>query len=161
MGTIQVYRLQKSKHNSTTLLGTGAKLSGGRWNVCGTPLIYTAASTSLAILEVRVHLGILPTTKYPPLNMVVIELPEECIYEFYPSDLPDDWNEVPASDCCQQFLAPFLEPGNKLAFSVPSAVNPFERNILINPLHSDIRRVFVREFYPFTMDSRLFQDIMV
>jgi RES domain-containing protein len=160
MATKKIFRIQKPKHNPTTLSGKGAKDLGGRWNHEGTPLVYTSTSTSLCILELRVHLGVSTLDKFPPLNIVELELPEEYIHEFALSELPDGWDSIPAPECCHLFLAPFLEPGNKLAFSVPSVVNPLERNILINPLHSDIGKVIIRQFHPFTMDSRLFLEMI-
>lgn len=44
-------RLAKTSR-ATDLTGEGAKRAGGRWNFAGTPVIYTAQSGALAILEV-------------------------------------------------------------------------------------------------------------
>ena len=37
----------------------------------------------------------------------------------------------------------------------PSAVNPLERNVVINPAHRDFRKVVPGTIRPFVFDSRL------
>ena len=51
-----VYRLCKAVYSA--LDGEGARLWGGRWNSAGRPMVYAAASPSLAVLEVLVHLDL-------------------------------------------------------------------------------------------------------
>jgi RES domain-containing protein len=38
---------------------------------------------------------------------------------------------------------------------VPSAIIPFEQNVLINPLHPDRARLTVADVMPFAWDARL------
>jgi RES domain-containing protein len=40
---------------------------------------------------------------------------------------------------------------------VPSAVVPFENNVLINVLHPDFARITIAEQHVFSFDSRLFE----
>ena len=56
------------------LAGTGAKLTGGRWNRPGTALLYCAENIALASLETFVHLNssALPLNRY----LVRIEIPD-------------------------------------------------------------------------------------
>lgn len=56
------------------LAGTGARLTGGRWNRPGQPVLYCAASPALACLETLVHLGTgsLPMNRY----LVAIDIPD-------------------------------------------------------------------------------------
>ena len=42
-----------------------------------------------------------------------------------------------------------------LAIMAPSAVNPLERNVVINPAHPDFDRVLPGTIRPFTFDRRL------
>lgn len=51
-----LYRFAHHKF-SDDLSGTGAKLKGGRWNLTGTPVLYTSSSISLALLEILVNTG--------------------------------------------------------------------------------------------------------
>lgn len=56
-----VYRLARQTFIHD-LSGYGAEKTGGRWNSKGRPVLYTAASRALAMVEVAVHvpLGIIP-----------------------------------------------------------------------------------------------------
>ncbi|MBO0947261.1 RES family NAD+ phosphorylase [Fibrella forsythiae] len=146
------YRLQKIKHNSTTLSGAGSADLGGRWNNIGTSLIYASSTSSLAVLEKAVHLI---DKMIPNMNFAILEIPDECIRTFTISDLPTDWDAKPALACSWQFLAFWFEKGNTLACSIPSAINPNENNLLINPNHPDINRVRILDFIPYTLDCRL------
>ena len=47
---------QTSTYAATDLSGTGARLTGGRWNSPGRAVVYTSTSMSLAVLETVVHL---------------------------------------------------------------------------------------------------------
>jgi RES domain-containing protein len=42
--------------------------------------------------------------------------------------------------------------------SVPSAVIPIERNLLLNPLHPAIAQVRITDDQPFSFDPRLLRD---
>ncbi len=55
---MRLYRICSSAH--TILDGEGSRLYGGRWNSAGLPVVYTASSLALAILETRVHLQRMP-----------------------------------------------------------------------------------------------------
>ncbi|MBD2700166.1 RES domain-containing protein [Spirosoma sp. BT702] len=150
-----VYRLQKPKYNPFTLKGEGASIAGGRWNDRGVPLVYASYSSSLAILETLVHSpqrSLLATTAF---NFVELLVPEECIHEFVLPDLPVGWDTDPDPFAAREFLATYLEPGNSLAFSVPSVINPLERNLLINPRHPHIDLVKMGQFISYKFDSRL------
>lgn len=57
-----VYRLHSSRYHASS--GDGAAIRGGRWNPSGTPVIYAAASASLAVLEVLVHYSSCRTTPF-------------------------------------------------------------------------------------------------
>ncbi len=53
---IQLWRLSDAKFASSLWSGEGARVFGGRWNSKGVPVVYTAATKSLAALEQLVHL---------------------------------------------------------------------------------------------------------
>jgi RES domain-containing protein len=52
------------------LSGTGAKLSGGRWNAPGLAALYTSENRALACLETLVHLN----SSGLPLNRYLVEI---------------------------------------------------------------------------------------
>jgi RES domain-containing protein len=46
-----VWRLLTARFAESAFSGEGARLYGGRWNHKGVPMVYTAGSQSLAMLE--------------------------------------------------------------------------------------------------------------
>ena len=142
-----VYRLCKAAH--TALNGEGARLYGGRWNSPGKPMVYTAASPSLAVLEVLVHLD-LPAELLPDdYRLLTIEIPDDAaMYRLDPT--PTDNN------ACRQAGDGFLGSGAALALLVRSSVVPQEWNTLLNVKHTDMHRVNVLNNEPFAFDTRLF-----
>ena len=78
------------------LTGAGAKITGGRWNRAGRPILYCADSPSLACLETLVHLGTgdLPLNRY----LVGIDIPDQVwnAREIHtPATLPVGWDAIP------------------------------------------------------------------
>jgi RES domain-containing protein len=142
-----VYRLAKAAY--AALDGEGARLFGGRWNSPGRPMIYAAASASLALLEVRVHLD-LPVELIPnDYRLLSIEIPDDADREQL------DVAPAEPADCLAAGDA-FLADGRALVLQVPSVVVPQERNALINPRHPDMARVRLTGNEAFVLDPRLF-----
>ena len=130
---MKVFRIS-SPARIRDMSGTGAKLYGGRWNSPGLPILYCASSLSLAMLEVLVH------SKRQQLKSAFafaeITIPEKAqMISITAQELPEDWNHYPASDSLKQMGNQWLRSLETLALRVPSAVNPFEENVLLNPLH--------------------------
>lgn len=141
-----VYRLCKTAY--VALDGEGARLWGGRWNSAGRPMVYAAATPSLAVLEVIVHLD-LPGELLPDdLRLLTIEIPDDApVRRLDPSPIDND--------ACLAAGDAFLDAGDALALLVRSVVVPQEWNALINVRHPDIGRVAVRADEPFQLDPRL------
>ena len=141
-----VYRLCKAAH--IALDGEGARLWGGRWNSAGHPMVYTAASPSLAVLEVLVHLD-LPAELLPDnLRLLTIEIPDDAPMRRLQDDPADD------AACIAQGDA-FLTANEELALSVRSVVVPQEWNTLLNVRHPTMGRVVIVADDPFRLDPRL------
>lgn len=140
------YRLCKAVHSA--LDGEGARLWGGRWNSAGRPMVYTAASPSLAVLEVLVHLD-LPAELLPDdLRLLTIEIPDDvAVQRLDPSPANDDE--------CRAAGDAFLESGNALVLMVRSVIVQQEWNMLLNVRHADMARVTVLDSKPFQLDPRL------
>ena len=79
--------------------GDGARRYGGRWNPKGQPAVYTAATQSLAALEVLVHVD----TDLVPNDFVVfaVDIPNALgIEQITLADLPPGWrDEYPPLTC--------------------------------------------------------------
>ena len=142
-----VYRLTLPAYRA--LDGEGARLYGGRWNSAGRPMIYASASPSLPVLEVMVRLDLDPAYLPDDYRLLSIEVPDDAPVERL-DDLPSD------SARCAAVGDDFLERAASLGLSVPSAVVPQDRNLLINPRHPDAARVRIVDDAAFRFDPRLF-----
>lgn len=149
---MQVFRISASQHVNSALAGIGAARSGGRWNSPGNAIVYAAASRSLAILEMLVHVGRENVPK--DRRMLRLEVPDEAIGELRP--LPVGWNALPYSPRVKAAGDRWLRKGAELATWVPSAIVPHERNLLINPAHADMQRVRILADEDLVVDARLF-----
>jgi RES domain-containing protein len=134
--------------------GTGARLSGGRWNSPGVAAIYAGLSPEIAAMEKLVH-----TSDMLPQDLVlaVIELPNaDGLYRRYTvDDLPDGWDALPSSTVAIALGDEFLLATAHLGLIVPSAVMPEAFNVVLNPNHPEFGAVTISIVRPFEFDSRL------
>jgi len=146
------YRIAKKKWIED-LSGNGSKLSGGRWNPKGYPLLYCASTSSLAILEklVNTDFDLLPDD----LFIAEIEVPESSIKSLGISNLPKNWNDYPSPDSLKKIGQKWIDQNDHLILKVPSAVNPIESNYLINIRHEFIAKIKIVDRYPILIDDRL------
>ena len=152
---MKVWRICRAKYAASAFSGFGSERTGGRWNYKGHSVVYASENLSLAALELFVHLspGIIPAD----LISVLAILPDAIAVETLTiEDLPNHWRDYPAPIALQEIGTDWLKSRRSLAMIVPSAINPLESNILINPLHADYGRVRVQAGQPFHFDPRMF-----
>jgi RES domain-containing protein len=150
-----VYRLCKEAYTKD-LSGRGAEINGGRWNNKGVPVLYTACSRALAVLEVAVHIpfGIIPKDYF----MTLIDVPDSIsIVKIDITSLPYNWNRNPLVKATQYLGDDFLNDITNLIIRVPSATVSGDFNYLINPRHPDFQLIKIISAEPFEFDSRLFK----
>jgi RES domain-containing protein len=145
-----VYRLAQSKY-SDDLKGMGAFLYGGRWNYPEHYILYTAEHISLAVLEILVSIKI--SSFDATYSLLSIEIPDEGYKTLEPKKLKKDWDVD--TDYTRSIGKDFLKNNELLYMKVPSAVIPQEHNIIINPLHSAIKKIKVIKKAAFKFDKRL------
>ncbi len=152
---MQLWRICRAKYVSVAFSGVGAEKSGGRWNSKGYAVVYASENLSLAALELFVHVepGMLPTD----LVFIGATLPDSVATQVVkPSDLPADWRDYPAPPLLQDLGTDWLRSSAIVALMVPSAINPTESNILLNPAHPDIKKLKINPAQPFQFDPRMF-----
>lgn len=152
---MRVFRVEREKYLSSTLSGIGASMSDGcQWNSLYTPLVYTAESRALAMLEVSVHLDIsedLPTDRY----YVEVDIPSEVeILELKPESLPENWDAKPPLRPTQLIGDSFVLSQAAAVLKVPSSIVPFESNYLINPQHPDAAKILIISTKTLSFDYR-------
>jgi RES domain-containing protein len=148
-----VWRMVTARFAGTAFSGDGARRYGGRWNRKGVPVVYTAGSQSLAMLEMLVQ--------DDPLRAHYVVIPA-----VFPNDLrvdritvdvlPVDWRSQRQCGHLQNIGMKWIADGGSAVLAIPSAVIPAEYNYLLNPMHPEFPRVAIGEPVRIVTDSRLF-----
>jgi RES domain-containing protein len=151
--TLTAWRIVKRKLASAAFTGEGARLYGGRWNLPGVRMVYTAESRSLAALEIVVHL------ESPDLlsQYVVFEVGFDAaaVARIEESNLPCDWQAEPPPRELRTIGDGWAAARACAVLQVPSAIIPDESLFLLNPLHEGFSKLRIGEPLPFRMDPRL------
>lgn len=143
-------------YQADSLSGTGAEISGGRWNRQKTPMVYTSSTRSLACLETLAHLAgddPLPLNRY----LVEIEIPNSAWTQravFDPS-ANIGWDAEPPGQVSLDWGTNWITGASSLIAEVPSVIVPEESNYLINPRHPDGVGIRARKVRKWTYDVRL------
>ncbi len=138
------------------LSGEGAKKSGGRWNKKGTPVLYTSESIALACLETLVHTNAqgLPLQRY----LVRIDIPAkvwDVAKKLNMKTAGAGWDALPAGSVSIEKGQKWLQSNASALLFVPSVVIPQASNVLINPLHPDMKLIKAKKLERFSYDPRL------
>jgi RES domain-containing protein len=139
--TLTAWRIAKRKHAANAFDGEGARQFPGRWNNRGTPMIYTASTPSLAMLELLVHLEAedILTTTYCRIS---VEFPvADCVD--IGGQLPKDWKLDPPPASTRVVGDAWIVNATSLVLAVPSVISPVEQNYLINPRHPDFQKISI------------------
>jgi RES domain-containing protein len=145
----------KLRFASTAFDGEGARRQAGRWNSEGTPVVYAAATVSLAALELLVHADV----EDMPSGYVTIpvDIPKSLRIESIElAALPAQWRGcAPYPRQCQLLGDAWVASKRTVVLTVPSVVVPMERNYLLNPAHPDFRKLAIGKPEKFAFDERL------
>jgi RES domain-containing protein len=147
-----VWRITTARRARTAFSGEGARLYGGRCNPKGVPLVYTAESRALAMLEMLVQ--------DEPLRARYVVIPATfpdglAIERVDPAKLPPDWRLPQRTDDLRAMGAEWAASRRTAVLAAPSAVLPEETNYLLNVLHPDFRRIRVGKPRVLVTDVRL------
>lgn len=142
-------------YTANDLTGAGAKISGGRWNSIGTPLIYSATNIALATIETVVYLR----NDGMPFNrfLVRIDVPDTVWASRLVLDpLPGGWDAVPSGMTSRATGDAWAASGSSALLLVPSVCVPDEYNVLINPRHPDVASITATTIRRWIYDPRFF-----
>jgi RES domain-containing protein len=145
-----VYRLTTGEY-ARDISGAGSRIYGGRWNPVGLAALYTSEFISLAILEILVRAS--KNTSPPSYTLTSFEIPESDIYQVQLKKLKLEWKYD--LKYTQGIGEDFLSENQTLCVKVPSAIVPQENNFLLNPLHSDFKKVKIIGSELLELDRRL------
>ena len=124
------------------LSGAGAAKHPGRWNADNEPVVYTAPSIALAVLETAAYIN--PSGL--PLNRFLIEISvPEAVWaarkQLQLADLEPAWAAVPAGPVTVKAGSAWLTSRESALLLVPSVIVPEESCVLINPAHADSAKI--------------------
>ena len=153
---MELYRISRTAH-AGDISGEGARRVGGRWNHPGLPVVYSAESLALAILETIVHMDPhLPMDR----SLLVLNVSDKVSIETV-KDLPPGWWGYPAPDRIVQIGSDWIRGNSSLLLRVPSAIpgqldpSLWQYNVLINPAHPEFSTIEIDRVVRWEPDSRL------
>lgn len=147
-----VYRLTKAAYAETAFRGSRGR---GRWHEQGIPMVYAADQPATALLETLVHAGRADLVSAAYV-LFEIELDADADLLTLPEDdLPADWRAWPWPTSTQEIGTFWHQRRDSVALSVPSAVVPMHRNVLLNIQHPLFSDVVISGPMSFSIDTRL------
>ncbi len=148
-GSIQTWRLVKTRWAQTAFDGEGAYRFGGRWNSSGQRMVYTSSTLSLALLEILVHLD--PSGPVPDLVAISLEIPLTNILEANPPSTSSASSSLRETRSWGDL---WLKNKSSAAVAVSNSIVPIEKNYLINPAHQNFVHYKVGTPISFQIDPR-------
>jgi RES domain-containing protein len=150
---VKSWRIEKQKRLSTARTGEGARITGGRWNSAGRPVVYASEHLSLAVLEILVHS---PTAEQRQVARALAEVfvPDAMIATVPLVLLPPDFGYLSPLAPTQAIGDEWLDSNRSVALIVPSAVVTIESNLLLNPRHPEYAKCVWGAFAPIQLDPR-------
>jgi len=149
---ILCWRLVKKTLSHQAFTGEGARKFPGRWNQRGQAMVYTAATQSLALLEMLTQATVLPV--YAAIAAVIPAGTMMSVIDV--ESLPENWREYPAPGSLGDLGGSWLQSAISPVLRVPSAVLPTEFNYLLNPAHPDFTSIRIGSSRDLLLDERLF-----
>ncbi|VTU14392.1 RES family NAD+ phosphorylase [Variovorax sp. RA8] len=154
--SVSVWRIGSTKGLTLATLWLGSTFEPGRWHrmpPAGQPVVYAGGSRALCQLEKRVHCnGVQPINQ----TLLRLDLPDDAeLTDIRDAGMPHNWRaDEPWS---QSVGTLWRTSGMSLGLWVPSAVEPGESNMVLNPDHEQYAAIKITvERNPFLFDQRMF-----
>ena len=155
MAEVTGWRIVKQKHASAAFSGEGARLFEGRWKSAGVRMVYCSEHLSLATLEILVHVQ--PLIMRDRFRAFRVTWDEALMIAIDERQLPKGWNLQPPGTASKKIGDDWIKSGRCAVLALPSVIVPVERTFLLNPKHSDFRKIKIKNLGTFALDSRLWQ----
>jgi RES domain-containing protein len=156
--SVKVWRnaAEAATYPASDLSGTGASITGGRWNVPGIPVVYCSSNIALTIVETlnAITSGPMPYNRY----LVEIDIPDDLwqlAVDGFSSPI-GGWDAIPAGYSSQKLGTDWANSMTSAVLKVPSVMVPEEMNVLLNPRHADAHHITARVVRRWVYDPRMF-----
>ena len=150
---LEAWRICKPRYERSAFDGEGAARTPGRWNRKGQRAVYAADSQSLAVLEVLVHSSMRLARLY---CLLPCSFDERLVETLDTSSLPPGWRTLvdPAWATLQAIGGEWINSMRSAVLRVPTVLVPGQHNYLINPRHSDFKKIEIGSAIDFKPDRR-------
>lgn len=146
-----LWRLTRDEY-SQDLSGLGVQLMGSRWTDKGYAVLFTATSPSLAILEAFYTISNQDFFNSQKFSLISIFVPDEInLGKIDYEDLPQNWYQRPSNEKLKLIGNTWIASNRSLGLEVPSIYAPYDKHILLNPMHKDFRKIKILAIEPFTL----------
>jgi len=137
-------------YKANDLSGEGAAKKPGRWNADGEPVVYSALTIALAVLETAAHIDDsgLPQNKF----IVEITVPPDVWRRrksLKEKRLDPAWAAIPAGRASIDVGSSWVKSMSSALLLAPSVVVKEEYAVLINPRHNDAKGITAKTIRPF------------
>lgn len=149
------WRIVKATWSHAAFTGEGSRRWPGRWNSRGIPVVYTAESRSLAILEALVNFEGTERSRLPSCVLCGARFDARLVEVVEPAMLPPGWDAYPATPATRELGDRWVAERRSAVLRVPSAVTRGEVNYLLNPSLPDFERIEVQPPEPVPWDPLL------
>jgi RES domain-containing protein len=116
-------------------------------------MVYVAESQALAVLEVLVHLD--SSFLLEKYVLIQVDFDDSLVVDLNRISIPKNWWEDPVPANVQAMGDQWIAAAKTVVLRVPSTLVPGESNFLINPMHTDFRKLKLSKPRPFQFDPRL------
>ncbi len=150
---IESWRIVHTDYMEAAFSGEGARLTAGRWHSEGTPVVYTAGTLSLAMLEMIVHLEMKSLLKH--FKVIPVQFSSSLVQTIPLEKLPPFWDALPMSYSSQHVGDQWVHENHAAVLCVPSAVVPTEINYILNPRHPEFSKISIGKPLDLPIDPRI------
>ena len=147
------WRIVRASRANTAFTGEGPWRYGGRWNSPGVRVVYVSEHQSTAAFEVFANR--MPFILEGNYRAFYAEWPKSLTERFPVEKLPANWRIHPPPIETREIGDRWVKERRSAVLALPSAVSPADTNFLLNPEHSDFKRIRIASPIDFEFDPRL------
>ena len=147
------WRIVRASREKTAFTGEGPWRYGGRWNSPGVRVVYVSEHQSTAAFEVFINR--MPFILEETYKAFHLEWPDPLTEIFPVKNLPADWRVHPPAAETRKIGDRWVQERRSAILALPSVISPADTNFLINPEHSNFKRILIAPPIDYDFDSRL------